>query len=323
VSPLTVSYQSSPAHAPLSRNTTPTSPSARHGDTLAALLTSRLAAETSRLAAQFGTRAEGRVRCCWLDDVLPVAALEAANAGLPPLAAMLRRADEGERKYVCADLDGMGPPLRELIGAFARQPVADAVAAIMGMERLETDERLYNGGLTVMLPGDFMRPHLDNSHDYDRRRRRHVVLLFYLSPDWGSEYGGHLQLWPLTTRGAPETVPFRPNRLVIMETGEHSWHSVQPIIGPVPRNSLTTYFYAPASEHAPLRVTRFTGWPGEPIRSLWFSGRFHLRNAAARAVGRCLVRNRHAYRPRSDHPRSQTAQGARNELPGCNESGTP
>ncbi|MBS0558659.1 MAG: 2OG-Fe(II) oxygenase [Proteobacteria bacterium] len=274
----------------------------RAGNIFAGLLAERLTSEMPRLAAQFGQPGAARVRCCWVDDVLPQSALTAVSGSLPPLAAMLRRADDKERKYVCADLDRMNPLLRDLIAAFTRAPIVQAVAAITGKDRLESDKQLYNGGMTMMLTGDFMRPHLDNSHDYDRQRRRDLVLLLYLSPDWLPEYGGHLQLWPLANRGGAQTVEFRSNRLVIMETTGNSWHSVQPVAGPKPRVNLTTYFYAPATVSAPLRVTRFTGWPGEPVRSLWFSMQFRIRNAAARAAGRRLVGNQHVYRgspPRS------------------------
>jgi Rps23 Pro-64 3,4-dihydroxylase Tpa1-like proline 4-hydroxylase len=57
--------------------------------------------------------------------------------------------------------------------------------------------RLYNGGITKMMPGDFMCPHLDNSHNYDRTQRRAVVLLYYMSPQWREDYGGALELWTM------------------------------------------------------------------------------------------------------------------------------
>lgn len=261
-------------------------------------IVARLRADCVRLKANFGAPAKGRVRCCWLDDLLPDSAVADAQREMPPLSSMVRRADRKERKYVSANLDTLGPTLRNMVVALAQQPIADMVSEIMGKAHLEVDPRLYNGGVTSMVQGDFMCPHLDNSHDYDRVRRRDVVLLYYLSPDWRPEYGGGLELWSRRRGGTSQPVAFRSNRLVILETTEASWHSIRPIVGPHPRVSLTTYYYAPAAVKTPLRLTRFTGWPGEPLRAAMFSTEFHLRNAAARVVGRRLTGNRHAYRAR-------------------------
>jgi hypothetical protein len=260
-------------------------------------LVARLTAEAARLKADFGEPDPTRVRCCWLDDVLPQQVIEAARRNLPDPSTMVRRENMKERKFVSANLDALASPIGDLVLAIAQQPVADAVARIMGKPKLEVDPLLYNGGVTAMMPGDFMCPHLDNSHDYARVRRREVVLLFYLSAEWHDEYGGGLELWDRKRGGTARPIAFRPNRLVIMETTERSWHSIRSVVGPVPRVSLTTYFYAPAAEKAPLRLTRFTSWPGHPLRGLLFDSEFHARGLAAKLIGRRVGRNRHAYRP--------------------------
>jgi hypothetical protein len=277
-------------------------PNPQRAAEISAILVARLRGEMARLRADFGGPDASGIRCCWLDDVLPPRLIAAAQQVLPPVSAMVRRANRKERKFVSANLDALGPPISDLILGFARQPVADAVAEVMGKARLEVDRRLYNGGITAMLPGDFMCPHLDNSHDYARTRRRDVVLLYYLSPDWRDEDGGTLELWDRPGRPPARAIPYRSNRLVIMETTDRSWHSIRPIVGPRPRISLTSYFYAPATEKSRLRLTRFTAWPGQPVNRLLFSGEFHLRSVAARLIGRRLVGNRHAYRSAAATP---------------------
>jgi hypothetical protein len=147
-----------------------------------------------------------------------------------------------------------------------------------------------------MLPGDFMCPHLDNSHDQARKRRRDVVLLYYFSPFWLPEYQGSLELWRLDGKTSQSSIEYKPNRLVILETTDHSWHSIQSILGPMPRASVTSYFYGPESERSPVRLTRFTSWPGDPLRGMLFDAQFHLRSIAARFIRRS-VGNRHVYRP--------------------------
>jgi hypothetical protein len=263
---------------------------------LTRLLVERLESQAAELKAQFDAPGAGRIRCCWLDDVLPGDLVVAAHRELPRLCDMVRRRNMKERKFVSANLDALSGPIRDLVRAFAQQPLADVVAKIMGAAVLEPDPHLYNGGITAMLPGDFMCPHLDNSHDYGRVRRREVVLLYYFSPFWNAGYGGDLELWDQLHGASGRVIEFRPNRLVIMETTSRSWHSIRPIGGPIPRASLTTYFYAPTTEKAPLRLTRFASWPGQPVRRMLFTGEFHMRSLTARLTG-IRTANRHSYRP--------------------------
>ena len=215
---------------------------------------------------------------------------------MPLLTSMVRRQNLKERKYVTAQLNQLGKSIVSLVTAFNNQDVADAIAGIMGKPRLEIDSRLYNGGITAMVPGDFMCPHLDNSHDHDRVRRREVVLLYYFSPHWRSGYGGDLELWDNDGTASPRAVEYKRNRLVVMETTDHSWHSIRPIVGPMPRVNVTSYYYAPRSEQSPLRLTRFASWPEQKMRGMLFRGEFHMRSLAVQALGgRRLRPNLHAY----------------------------
>jgi hypothetical protein len=270
---------------------------------LSGRIAGRLEDASAALRDDFGPAEAGLARCCWIDDLLPPDVLAAALDALPPLDGMIRRANAMERKYVTAQLDRLAPPLRGLITAFQDQRVADAVAGIIGRPRLETDPLFYNGGITAMLPGDFMSPHLDNSHDYGRQRRRDVVLLYYLTPHWQDGFGGQLEVWDAALRRPHRVVPYRRNRLVLLETTEHSWHAIRPVRGPLPRLNLTTYFYAPQEAAWPIRLTRFQPWPGHPLRRLLFNGEFRLRSTAARLLGGTRrLANPHVYRPHVYHP---------------------
>ncbi|HEY4251260.1 MAG TPA: 2OG-Fe(II) oxygenase [Roseomonas sp.] len=253
----------------------------------------RLLEERPRLQAAFGVPRAGHVRHFALDELLPREVIGAAVEAMPPLPSMLRLANTKERKFVCARLDSLNGPVRDIVTAINQPEVAAAIAGITGMATLETDPQLYNGGITYMLPGDYMCPHLDNSHDHARRRRREVVLLTYLSPYWREDYGGHLALWQDQRRGALEPVPYRSNRLVVMETTDASWHAVTPIAGPMPRINVTTYFYAPSAVQHPVRLTRFAAWPGHGVRHAVFTGEFALRSLANRMGARRLRPNRH------------------------------
>jgi len=247
------------------------------------IVTSRLHEDEAHLKSVFNQ--PGKIRCCWLDDLLPLEILNAALGGLPEPGGMVRRQSLKERKYVSAALDQLGEATRNLVAAFSGQQIAEAVTGLMGGSRLHADPRLYNGGITKMMPGDFMCPHLDNSHNYDRTQRRAVVLLYYMSPQWREDYGGALELWDDDLKSPPRKIGHKSNRLVIMETTEHSWHAVRPITGPQPRINITTYYYDPKTEIVPARLTRFAPWPGQRMRGLYFDADFHMRSLATRVLG--------------------------------------
>ena len=52
---------------------------------------------------------------------------------------------------------------------------------------------LYAGGISMMAPGHFLNPHIDNSHDKFRQRYRVLNLLSYVSPDWDQTRGCNLE----------------------------------------------------------------------------------------------------------------------------------
>jgi hypothetical protein len=105
-------------------------------------------------------------------------------------------------------------------------------------------------------------------------------------------------LWDDDLKAAPRTIEYKTNRLVIVETTDHSWHSVGPIVGPMPRVNFTTYFYAPHTEISPSRLTHFAPWPGarRTLRDLVIEPEFQLRSLAAHLLGkRRLKANKHVY----------------------------
>jgi len=74
--------------------------------------------------------------------------------------------------------------LEEAIYAFQMPAVVARVEQITGLRALEPDTMLYAGGISLMGPGHFLNPHIDNSHDRTRERYRVLNLLYYVSPQW-------------------------------------------------------------------------------------------------------------------------------------------
>ncbi|HQU42514.1 MAG TPA: 2OG-Fe(II) oxygenase, partial [Pirellulales bacterium] len=142
--------------------------------------------------------------------------------------------------------------------------------------------------------GDFLNPHLDNSHDGDQTKYRAVNLLYYLSPGWALDHGGNLELWDRSVR-EPTSVLSAFNRLVLMKTDGLSWHSVTRVTTHQPRWCASNYYFSPRSpdESAYRHVTTFAGRPEEKAKRLLLA----LDGLAANLVGKMfpelLRRNKH------------------------------
>jgi len=108
------------------------------------------------------------------------------------------RDTEKERKRVGIALEDYNPLMKAILFAFQDSEVIKAVAEITGLQGLEADESLYGSGISMMLEGDFLMPHLDNSHDGDGNKYRVINTLYYISPDWPEDKGGNLELWDKT-----------------------------------------------------------------------------------------------------------------------------
>ena len=241
------------------------------------------------------------MRYCAIDNLLPDDLILAAFSLLPALAGMVRLKNLKERKFVTAELDTLAEPIRHLIMALNSRVVADIVARIIGVPVLETDPKLYNSGITAMVPGDFMCPHLDNSHDYDReapaRRRADLLSVAVLAQ----------QLWR-RSRAVGQRPPRRAarGRVPRQSPGHHGDDRSILAFGAADRRdrcrvstrSPTTTRRAPSSD--PLRLTRFAPWPGHRAQELLFNAEFQLRSLAAR-FGRppAALQPPSLYRPRS------------------------
>jgi Rps23 Pro-64 3,4-dihydroxylase Tpa1-like proline 4-hydroxylase len=172
-----------------------------------------------------------------------------------------------EKKRTSANLDAYDPILSDITYAFQETIIVDLVSSLVGFRQIEPDPLLYAGGLSMMFEGDFLNPHIDNSHDVKRQRYRRLNLLYYVSPDWSLENGGNFELWD-EQRSVPKTLTSYFNRLVVMETNKTSWHSVSPVKTRGPRCCVSNYYFSAKSpdETEYFHVTSFSGRPGENMK---------------------------------------------------------
>ena len=148
--------------------------------------------------------------------------------------------------------------------AFHTPAVLEGVRTATRLDGLEAHPSLYAGGISMMEMGDFLNPHIDNSHDAPRRRHRRSNLLYYISPDWQLSDGGDFELWN-TGVTTPKVIQCAFNRLVVMETTRTSWHSVQPVTADRPRCCVSNYYFSQRSpeQRDYYHVTSFLGRPDQ------------------------------------------------------------
>jgi len=253
----------------------------RRDDIVAALL-ERLPA--SDLREQWLHPEGTRTRHFVADRVLPEPWAEAIHGAFPVDGRGFGRNESlKERKSVSGSLDLLPPLLAEVTYAFQDPRVVQRIAAITGIEGLEPDPMLYAGGLSMMFKGDFLNPHIDNSHDLRRRRYRRLNLLYYATPGWRLEDGGNFELWDEAGE-VPKTIVAMANRLVVMNTDRHSLHSVSPVGSDRARTCVSNYYFSRQSStgDAYFHVTSFWGRPGQPLLRLLGTVDNFARNLAGR-----------------------------------------
>jgi Rps23 Pro-64 3,4-dihydroxylase Tpa1-like proline 4-hydroxylase len=260
---------------------------------IAALIVARLKAREPDIAKQF---AAGKYFV--VDDLLPEELAREIHRSFPDPSTMMLRKSIRERKYVTSQMDKCAPLLDAVVYAFQDSRVVAEVAKVTGLQQVEPDEKLYAGGVSLMAPGHYLCPHIDNSHDMERQRYRILNLLYYASPGWNVEDGGNLELWPAGTRAEPHTIHSKFNRLLVIATDRSSWHSVSKVVADRNRTCVSNYYFSKVSPEKDdyFHVTSFHGRPGEPVRDLLLRADAGLRSLVRRLAPAGFLRTKHYYR---------------------------
>lgn len=262
---------------------------------VATFIADRLQAVRADAKAQWNDG--NRIRSVIVDDLLPDWLVLEVNAVFPPLEGMMAKSTMRERKHVAAQMNRYHPLLEETVFAFQDSRVLSMVAEITGLQAMEPDAELYAGGISAMGKGAYLRPHLDNSHHVDRERYRVLNLLYYTTPDWAEDHGGALQLWDEGPRGPARTICSRFNRLVLMATDRHSWHSVNEVVGGGARQCVSNYYFSKISPEAQpyFHATSFRAEHGKGVSDWVMRVDNGLRTTVLKLTGDKLYRNPHRY----------------------------
>lgn len=237
----------------------------------------------------------------FIDDVLPIEMAKKCFEVFPEPSAMRCLKSLREYKHVSAQMDKHDGRLEAVIYAFQDEKIVELIGDICGIESLYADESLYAGGLSLMAKDNFLHPHLDNSHDAERERWRVLNLLYYVTPDWRLENGGHLELWPDGPKQKPVLIESKFNRLVVMATHDTSWHSVNQVAIDGNRCCISNYYFsdAPLKPTDKFHVTKFRGRPEDTFTNIILDLDANLRMLLRKIFKKGVRKNPHVYKKKN------------------------
>ncbi len=260
------------------------------------LIANRLSEEKTSLKAKFESSTD-QIGHFYIDDLLPEELAKELHSKFPSQEKMVLKKSLREHKNVAAQMDLYDPLLEEAIYAFQQPNVVEIIHEITGISELEPDDNLYAGGLSSMSQGQFLNPHLDNSHDKDRNRWRVLNLLYYITPQWTEQDGGHLEIWPNGLEEEQTTIHSSFNRLAVMATHQDSWHSVSPVQKNDRRQCISNYYFSkhPLREDDRFHVTTFRGRPENKWTDKILQADSLLRSSLRKVFRKGVVKNPHVY----------------------------
>lgn len=238
-------------------------------DQLINLIIKRFQETKTELKQQFSRKYPIKVaRHFALDNFLPAEIAEKIYAEFPKHNKMKSLSNFGELKLKYSHIKHTSSLLQDVHFAIQDPRVVAEVEEITEIKDQIPDKSPIAGGVSMLLKGHYINPHIDNSHDIEKKFYRTVNLLYYVSPNWKIENGGNYELWDEAVENNI-VVPSYFNRLVVMETNRTSWHAVSPVRCDAPRCCIFNYFF---SEQSPEGETYFHG-----ASSLFFNPLFKAR----------------------------------------------
>ncbi|MBA2655920.1 MAG: 2OG-Fe(II) oxygenase [Tatlockia sp.] len=182
-----------------------------------------------------------------LDNLLPLELAKQIYASFPLPKKMPLLTSFGKIKLKYCHLKNAALLLQELNAAIQDLKVVALIEEITGVKNQIPDPTRFSGGISTLLKGYYINPHLDNSHDIELKQYyRTMNVLYYVSPDWCEENGGNYELWDEAVSNYV-LVPSLFNRMLVMETNSRSWHAVNPVLANSPRCCIFNYYFSEKS----------------------------------------------------------------------------
>jgi 2OG-Fe(II) oxygenase superfamily len=180
-----------------------------------------------------------------LDGLFPDDVLEGVLADFPRPEEMGAHFDNPlEKKLGYTYETPVRDRVREFLWTMSSAPVLQFLEALTGIEGLIPDPYFGGAGPHQIIPGGFLKVHVDfNWHPLLKLDRR-LNLLVYLNRGWRDEYGGHLELWDRDMARCEQKVLPVFNRTVVFSTTDFSFHGhPAPLTCPPDRSRKSVSFY--------------------------------------------------------------------------------
>ena len=164
--------------------------------------------------------------------------------------------------------------IREVLGEFNSAVFISFLEKLTGIEGLIPDPYYRGGGMHQIIPGGFLKVHVDFNWHKKLNLERRLNIIFFLNKNWKEEYGGHFELWNKEmTKSEVKVLPVF-NRMAIFSTSEDSFHGHPDLLKcpeGMTRKSLALYYYtSPATENQTMAAdshsTLFRTRPGEKLK---------------------------------------------------------
>lgn len=261
------------------------------------LILDKINSQKQKIKKQYDN-SKDKIGYFWIDDFLPEdLALRIAEL-FPDKSEMVLKKSLKENKYIAVQMDQYNLILEEIIYSFQDERIVNLIAEICDIKQPIPDSSLYAGGLSMMGNGQFLQPHLDNSHDKNREMWRVLNLLYYVTPDWKEEYGGNLEIWPSGLTNNQITIFSKFNRLAVMATHNDSLHSVSPVKYDGFRKCVSNYYFSkePLKVTDSFHVTSFRGRPDQKVLDQVLQVDNVLRMGVRKIFKKGIVENPHVYK---------------------------
>lgn len=200
-----------------------------------------------------------------IDNLFPDELLRTILADFPkPDEIEWRKFDNAtEKKLGYWHESALRPDLQLFLYQMNSPSVLRFLETLTGIDGLIPDPYYGGAGPHQILPGGFLKVHVDfNWHPLLKLDRR-LNLLVYLNEDWKEEYGGHLELWDREMMRSEKRILPVFNRTVVFSTTDFSYHGhPEPLACPEGRSrkSVSFYYYSngrPAEERSAPHDTIF------------------------------------------------------------------
>jgi 2OG-Fe(II) oxygenase superfamily len=162
-----------------------------------------------------------------LDNFLPVDIAEALALAYPdpndPSVRWKTHANGNVLRKFVEDVSSLSIPMRIFANAIISRQFLLFLEALSGVDCLFADPYFIGGGAMATGRGEFLKIHADFNWHHKLQAHHRLNVLFYLAPDWQTEWGGQLELW---SKDMTRRIQIEPifNRVVIFLVTDDSNH---------------------------------------------------------------------------------------------------